>query len=92
MTQIKSTRNGKVAKVSPRLAKALVAGGKYTYLTREMRAAPAAAPQVQPVVMTADDAAQVEQVTYPPGTEISPITGKPKRQYRRRAVPSSEEE
>lgn len=37
MTEIRSTRNGKTAKVSARLAKQLVAGGKYEYLTRELK-------------------------------------------------------
>lgn len=83
MTQIKSTRNGKIAKVSPRLAKALVAGGKYEYLTRDMRPEPAQVPQVQPAVIVSEEDS---------GVEISPITGKPKRQYRRRAVRSDEEE
>lgn len=84
MTEIRSTRNGKTARVSKRLAKALVAGGKYEYLTREMRPAPPSAPIVQPAVVAERPAA--------PEVEISPITGKPKRQYRRRAAQSQEEE
>lgn len=89
MTEIKSTRNGKIAKVSPRLAKALVSGGKYEYLTREMRPEPSSVPQVQPAMKPAEPSYN----SSPDGeAEISPITGKPKRAYKRRAVKSDEEE
>jgi hypothetical protein len=68
MTEIRSTRNGKTASVSAHLAKQLVAGGKYEYLTRELR------PET------------------PKSAVISPITGKPKRQYKRRDLQPREEE
>lgn len=86
MTEIRSTRNGKTARVSKRLARALVKGGKYTYVDREMRPAPQSAPVVQPHVTSQPEAQTAPEV------EISPITGKPKRQYRRRAVQSTAEE
>lgn len=91
MTNIRSTRNGKTARVSPRLAKALVSGGKYEYLTREMKPESSAVPQVQPTVAAAKPVTPAAPLT--PATDISPITGKPKRQYRRRAAqPTGEEE
>lgn len=51
MTQIRSTRNGKTARVSLRLAKLLVSGGKYEYLTRDMQPGPQAVPHIQPNVV-----------------------------------------
>lgn len=99
MTEIRSTRNGKTARVSPRLARALVKGGKYTYVDREMRPAAPSAPIVQPLVTTEKQTDVVIDTTQLTTTdqsldqvEISPITGKPKRQYRRRAVQSTAEE
>lgn len=91
MTHIRSTRNGKTARVSARLAKALVSGGNYEYLTREMKPEPQKIPQVQPNVVAEKPLTPASPVT--PASDISPITGKPKRQYRRRAAqPSGEEE
>lgn len=90
MTHIRSTRNGKTARVSPRLAKALVSGGKYEYLTREMKPAPPSMPIVQPDVVAAEPVIAEDPVT--PAVDISPITGKPKRTYRRRAAQQTGEE
>lgn len=90
MVHIRSTRNGKTARVSPRLAKALVSGGKYEYLNREMQPEPQAVPQVQPNVVAAKPLTPATPVT--PATDISPTTGKLKRQYRRRAAQQTGEE
>ena len=80
MKKIMNVRTKQTTRVSDHVAKALVASGKFSYLTRELR--PDA--EVQP---------GVAEVSKNAGVEISPVTGKPKRQYRRRsAKPAGEEE
>ena len=77
--EIQNLKSGLTTVKSDRLADALVKTGKFGYATREMRADPRLAPIVQPAVAESE-------------VEISPRTGKPKRQYRRRSVESTEEE
>lgn len=89
MKEIQNVKSGKTARVSDRLAKALVGLGKFTYATRDMRPDPRPAPMVQPAVVAEQAVPAAEGA---PEVEISPAIGKPKRQYRRRAAESTEEE